>query len=71
MIIAGWGGRFTQASRTYLAEPWSAETGIEVQFVDAPSEQLARILAQRDAGKIEWDLVDSASAVDAYVAFNR
>lgn len=71
LIIAGWGGRFTQASRTYLAEPFSAETGIEVQFVDAPSEQLARILAQRDAGKIEWDLVDSASAVDAYVAFNR
>lgn len=71
LIIAGWGGRFTQASRTYLAEPFTAETGIEVQFVDAPSEQLARILAQRDAGKIEWDLVDSAAAVDAYVAFNR
>ncbi len=71
LVIVGWGGRFTDASRTYFAEPFTAETGIEVQFVDAPGEQMARILAQREAGNIEWDLADALSAADSYVAFNE
>ena len=43
IVVAGWGGRFTEASRTYLAEPFTQETGIEVQFVDAPVEQLSHV----------------------------
>lgn len=71
IVVAGWGGRFTEASRTYLAEPFTQETGIEVQFVDAPGEQLSRVLAQKNAGKIEWDLMDAVTASDSYVAFDQ
>jgi putative spermidine/putrescine transport system substrate-binding protein len=71
LVIGGWGGRFTEATRKHFAEPFTAETGIEVQFVDAPGEQLARIIAQRDAGQVEWDLVDALDAAGSHVAFNR
>jgi putative spermidine/putrescine transport system substrate-binding protein len=71
LVIGGWGGRFTESTRTFFAEPFTAETGIEVQIVDAPGEQMARIMAQRDAGKMEWDLADALSAADSYIAFNQ
>lgn len=71
LVIAGWGGRFTEATRTYFAEPFTAETGIEVQIVDAPGEQMARMMAQRNAGQVEWDLADALSAADSYIAFNQ
>src|SRR5690606_30625559 len=69
LVIAGWGGRFTEATRTFFTEPFSEETGIEVEIVDAPGEQIARLMAQRQAGDMQWDLVDSPGAAEAYVGF--
>lgn len=71
LVIAGWGGRFTEATRQYLVEPFMAETGIQVEIVDAPGEQVARLVAQRDAGKIQWDLVDAIGAAEGYTAFHK
>jgi putative spermidine/putrescine transport system substrate-binding protein len=71
LVIGGWGGRFTDSTRRFLAEPFTEETGIEIEIVDAPGEQTARLFAQRDAGRIEWDLVDALDPGGAYVAFNE
>lgn len=69
LTIGGWGGGFTKATQQYLADPFSAETGIDVQFADAPGEQVARLKAMTAANNIEWDLIDSLDASSAAVAY--
>lgn len=67
LVIASWGGHFSQATQEYLVKPFMQETGIEVQIVDAPGKQVANLQAQERAGKFQWDLLDSVTAADAFV----
>ncbi|GAB2449768.1 ABC transporter substrate-binding protein [Nocardioides hungaricus] len=67
LVIASWGGRFTQTTQKYLADPFSEETGIKVQIVDVPGTQVTQLQAQRDAGTMQWDVMDSLGAADAFV----
>jgi putative spermidine/putrescine transport system substrate-binding protein len=71
LVIAGWGAYFTEATRKNLAEPFTAETGIEVQFVDAPGKYVANLQSQQRAGQMQWDLLDSTSGPDAYVLHDQ
>lgn len=66
VVVASWGAYFTEATRMYLADPFTEETGIEVQIVDAPGKFAANLEAQRQADNVQWDLLDSNSAPDAY-----
>ena len=36
LVVATWGGAYTDAFREAFADPFSEETGVEVQIVDAP-----------------------------------
>ncbi len=65
-MVASWGGRFTAATKKYLADPFAAETGIKVQIVDVPGTQAAQLQAQKDAGNVQWDVLDSLGASDAF-----
>lgn len=67
LVIASWGGRFTETTEEFLAQPFEKETGIDVQIVDVPGTQVTQLKAQKDAGKMQWDVMDSLSAGDAYV----
>lgn len=67
LVIASWGGRFTEATQKNLVDPFEQETGIDVQIVDAPGTQFTQLKAQRDAGKMQWDVMDSLNGGDAYV----
>lgn len=71
LVIAGWGAYFTEATKKNLAEPFTAETGIEVQIVDAPGKYAAGLQSQKRAGEMQWDLLDSTSAPDAYVLHDQ
>lgn len=71
LTVGGWGGRFTASTQEFLAKPFTEETGIKVQFVDAPGEQVARLRAMREAGRIEWDLVEALDASSAAVAYHE
>jgi spermidine/putrescine-binding protein len=67
LVIAGWGAYFTKATKAHLADPFTKETGIKVQIVDAPGKYVAGLQSQKRAGEMKWDLLDSTSAPDAYV----
>lgn len=71
LTIASWGDPFTSATRTHLAEPFMEETGYEVQIVDAPGRYIASLESQNQANNVEWDLLDSTSAPDAYIGYER
>jgi spermidine/putrescine-binding protein len=66
LVIASWGGRFTETTKEFLADPFSQETGIDVQIVDVPGTQAAQLQAQKDAGNVQWDVLDSLGAADAF-----
>jgi len=71
LVIASWGDPFTSATMEYLVEPFVEETGYDVQIVDAPGKYVASLQAQTQANNIEWDLLDSTSGPDAYVAYDQ
>jgi putative spermidine/putrescine transport system substrate-binding protein len=71
IVVASWGSTTTEAMRKYLADPFTKETGIEVQIVDAPGKFAAGVQAQSRAGKIQWDLLDAVSAPDAYALHDQ
>ncbi|MGP4110209.1 extracellular solute-binding protein [Streptomyces sp. 4N509B] len=71
VVVASWGGRFSESMITALAEPFTAETGIEVQVVDSPGNYVAQVQAQHDAGNVQWDIIDSAAASDAQYLYDQ
>ncbi|HRN29294.1 MAG TPA: extracellular solute-binding protein [Terrimesophilobacter sp.] len=71
LIVGGWGGRFTEATVEHLTDPFTADTGVTVQFVDAPGEQVARLGAMTSANRIEWDAIDALDPSGAFVAYHE
>lgn len=71
LVVAGWGAYFTEATRKNLTDAFTKETGIKVQIVDAPGKYVAGLQSQKRAGKMQWDLLDSTSAPDAFVLANE
>lgn len=71
VTVASWGGRFTEAMVSALAEPFTEETGIEVRVVDSPGNFVSQVQSQHDAGKVQWDIVDSAASSDAQYLYNQ
>lgn len=67
LTVASWGGAFSGSIMDLYAEPFEEETGIKLEVVDAPGQFVAGVQAQKDAGSIEWDVLDSISAPDAYI----
>lgn len=65
-VMVSWGGTWTEATKEYLTDPFTEETGIEVEIVEN-SSYTAGLEAQAEAGRIEWDLLDGTSAQDAYM----
>lgn len=66
LVIASWGGAFSEATLVNLAEPFEAETGIKVEIVDAPGTQVTQMQQMVDAGDVQWDILDSLGAADAF-----
>ncbi|GAB3794013.1 ABC transporter substrate-binding protein [Virgibacillus kimchii] len=55
LVIVSWGGAGTEAQTEAWFEPFSEETGIEINVVTPPSA--SQIKAQVDSGNVEWDIV--------------
>ncbi|GLU49092.1 extracellular solute-binding protein [Nocardiopsis ansamitocini] len=66
LVIASWGGRFTETTQKHLADPFTEETGIQVQIVDSPGTFATKLQSMSEAGNIEWDIIDSSGAADAF-----
>jgi putative spermidine/putrescine transport system substrate-binding protein len=66
LTIGGWGAPIDEATQKSYLTPFGEETKTGARFVDAPAEQQARVEAQNNAKKIEWDALDSVGGGAAY-----
>src|SRR5690606_14515920 len=66
VVVASWGAYFTEATRMYLADTYTEDTRLDGQIVDALGEFATNREAKRQADNVQWDLLDSNSAPDAY-----
>ena len=58
MTIVSWGGAYQASQQKAYAEPYVAETGINVIWDESSNEAVAKLRAQIEAGNVTWDLVD-------------
>ncbi len=58
LVMASWGGEYSEAVEQELFEPFSEETGITATTDDAPGQQLAKLQAMAKAKTVTWDIVD-------------
>ena len=65
LVLASWGGIFKDATQKNIAEPFSKETGAKVEIADVGGGWAAKIDAQKAAGRVQWDLIDSIDAGSA------
>ena len=54
LYVNSWGGSWTEAERAAFFDPFTAETGIEVETVEPVS--YAKLKAQAETGIYEWDV---------------
>lgn len=52
IVVAGFGGTFTDVQRTAYYEPFTAETGIQIVEADTG---IAALQSQVDTGNVQWD----------------
>ena len=57
LTVVSWGGSYGRALQAAMLDPFTAETGIEVN-VETFNGGLAEARAQVETGNIHWDLVD-------------
>jgi putative spermidine/putrescine transport system substrate-binding protein len=65
LMMASWGGIFKEATQKNIADPFTKETGIPVSIADVGGGWAAKIEAQKAAGHLEWDIIDSIDAGSA------
>lgn len=60
VVTPSFGGSYETLLRQAIMDPFTAETGIEVVFSGTPD--LARLKAQVQSGRVEWDFFDATGA---------
>jgi spermidine/putrescine-binding protein len=60
LVMATWGGVWTQNTKKYFGDPFSKATGAKVIYVDiGTAGPGAEALQQEKTGNVQWDLLDS------------
>jgi len=57
VTVASWGGAYTESQKLGYGDPTAKALGIEINWVDY-SGGLSEIKAQKEAGAINWDIMD-------------
>ncbi|WP_102224761.1 ABC transporter substrate-binding protein [Acidimangrovimonas sediminis] len=60
ITVTSWGGNYHNMVKANFVEPFTAETGIEVQLVD--NGDMAKVKAQVLSNSVTWDVVDAPAA---------
>lgn len=71
LVMASWGGIFKDATEKNIAAPFTEATGIAVSIVDVGGGWAAKIEAQKAAGQLQWDIIDSIDAGSAAYLFEQ
>ena len=56
VTVASWGGAYTESQKLGYGDPTAKKLGISINWVDY-SGGLSEIKAQKEAGKITWDII--------------
>lgn len=64
LVIASWGGAYSQATRDHIAAAFTEDTGIEVVVLDT-GNHVATVQQMAEAGVTEWDIIEGESWVDS------
>jgi len=72
LVIVTTGGAFEKALKEHFYDPFTAKTGVKIVRVSASAgEQLAKIKAMSQTGRIEWDIVtvtaDQEATLDPFL----
>jgi putative spermidine/putrescine transport system substrate-binding protein len=70
MVLATWGGRYSKAMKDFFLTPFSQESGVTAQTVDAPGGFVPMLQAQAKASNVTWDLVDVGEADSLFLLDN-
>ncbi len=57
VVAVSWGGAYTESQKLGYGDPTAKKLGITIDWVDY-SGGLSEIKAQKEAGKITWDIID-------------
>ena len=57
VTVVSWGGAYTESQKLGYGDPTAAKLGIPVNWVEYTGG-LSEIKAQKEAGKITWDIID-------------
>ena len=57
VTVASWGGAYTESQKLGYGDPTAKKLGVPINWVDY-SGGLSEIKAQKEAGKITWDIID-------------
>jgi putative spermidine/putrescine transport system substrate-binding protein len=57
VTVVSWGGAYTESQKLGYGDPTAAKLGIPINWVDYTGG-LSEIKAQKEAGKITWDIID-------------
>jgi mannopine transport system substrate-binding protein len=69
VVIVTTGGAFEKALKEHFYDSFTAKTGVRVVRVSAtPGEQIAKIKAMSQTGRIEWDIVSVPADIEGAVA---
>ena len=60
VTVASWGGAYTESQKLGYGDPTAKKLGVPINWVDY-SGGLSEIKAQKEAGKITWDIIDAVS----------
>ncbi|NMM43102.1 extracellular solute-binding protein [Rhodospirillaceae bacterium KN72] len=60
ITITSWGGEYHKRVQRIFIDPFTAETGIEVQIVD--NGDMAKVKAQVLSNSVTWDVIDAPAA---------
>lgn len=65
--IVSWGGDWTDATKTFLADPFSKETGVKVKFTINGSDTTAPVILQQQQKNITLDMIDGGKVGDMII----
>lgn len=57
LVVQSWGGAVTAAEKAAFYDPFTAQTGIKIQIVEAGSAAGATLKKQIQSGRVTWDVV--------------
>ena len=62
VAVSSWGGSWTEAEQEHIGDPFTQETGIEVEYKVTGESPTSPALLQAQSGNVQLDVINSENA---------